>query len=241
VVAATWDTAVWVSAVWGTVGGDGEPPPSQYYLADASAGVGGSVNPSGTFSILIGATFASTASADPGYEFTQWLLGGAFYSSEATISINPNYVSAWYFTAEFTVTVPVEPPEPPVPPATSFSVNIGVAVGGTTDPTGVQTALTTASISVEATASTAYIFDFWYQDGADVGSTNPITITGVASQTITLLPVFRYVPPVNPPIIPQGTLVGTSTGYIERILDALETKEVPTIEDLFTVLERVAH
>jgi hypothetical protein len=241
VVAATWDTAVWSTAVWGTVEGGGEPPPAQYYIVNAQADTGGSINPNGAFNILVGETFTSTATADAGYTFNRWLSGGLFYSDTSTISINPNYVSAWYFTAEFTATAPVEPPQPPTPPATSFSVNIGVATGGVTVPTGVQTALTSASISVEAVASSAYVFDYWFQDGVDVGSTNPIAITGAASQTITLLPVFRYVPPVNPPIVPQGTLVGTSTGYIERILDALETKEVPTIEDLFTILEKVTH
>jgi hypothetical protein len=208
---------------------------------NAQANIGGSVNPFGEHWVLINSVFTSTASADVGYEFTQWNLAGVFYSFNPVLSINPNYVSSWYFEAQFTVTVPVEPPEPPVPPATSFSVNIGVATGGVTVPTGVQTALTSASISVEAFPSPANMFDFWYQDGAAAGSTNPIVVTGAASQTITLLPVFRYVPPVNPPIIPQGTLVGTATGCIERILDTLETKELPTIEDLFTVLERVTH
>jgi hypothetical protein len=241
VVAATWDTAVWSTAVWGTAEGGGEPPPAQYYLVNASAGAGGSINPYGTFNILVGATFTSAALADEGYTFTQWLLAGNPYSLNPVLSINPSYVSAWYFEAQFTVTVPVEPPPPPVPDPAYFSVNIGVAVGGTTSPTGVQTALTTATLSVTATASPTYTFDSWFKDGVDAGSTNPIALSGVASQTITLLPVFRYIPPTNPPIIPQGTLVGTSTGYIERILDTLETRELPTIEDLFTALEKVTH
>jgi hypothetical protein len=244
VVAATWDTAVWSTAVWGTAEGGGEPPPAQYYLVNASAGAGGSINPYGTFNILVGATFTSAALADEGYTFTQWLLAGNPYSLNPVLSINPSYVSAWYFEAQFTVTVPVEPPPPPppVPDPTYFSVNIGVAVGGTTSPTGVQNTLTTATLSVTATASPTYTFDSWFKNGAtDPETTNTIVLSGAASETITLLPVFRYVPPTNPPIIPTGTIVGTSTGYIERILDALEQKELPSIDDVFNVLEQVMH
>jgi hypothetical protein len=214
-----------------------EPPPPTYYNVSVAAGAGGSVVPSGSQSILSGSNFTATASASSGYVFVRWLKNSVAYSTDNSITLTITAATA--LDAEFSASAPEEPPAPPTPPASYFSVNIGVAVGGTTNPTGVQQVLTTSTLSVLAVPTANYQFDYWFKNGVASGSINPAVLSGVASETITLLPVFTYVPPQNPPVAPGGVDVVAGSGYLEAVLNDLEAVDVPSTEDIFVELEGV--
>jgi parallel beta-helix repeat protein len=72
----------------------------------------------------------------------------------------------------------------------SYTLTILSSTGGTTDPTpGVYTYAAGSNISVTAIPDTNYAFDHWELDGANIGVTNPITVTMDTNHT--LHAVFR--------------------------------------------------
>jgi hypothetical protein len=215
------------------------PPPAQHFHVSFSVGAGGSSDlAAGSYTLLVGQSFAATAYPLANY-VPVWTVPGYSPSSEYTFTLAGLADANYAVALTFTYVAPVEPPAPPTPPATSFSVNVGVAAGGTTNVIGVQNVLTTSSLSVTATPNTNYIFSYWLKDNVNAGSTNPIVVTGIASQTITLRPVFTYVPPQPSPVDPTpGTPVAIA-GPLDEVFTVLEAVNIPTIDDIFTQLERI--
>jgi hypothetical protein len=215
------------------------PPPAQHFHVSFSVGAGGSSDlAAGSYTLLVGQSFAATAYPLANY-VPVWTVPGYSPSSEYTFTLAGLADANYAVALTFTYVAPVEPPAPPTPPATSFSVNVGVATGGTTNVIGVQNVLTTSSLSVTATHAANYIFSYWLKDNVNAGSTNPIVVTGIASQTITLRPVFTYIPPQPSPVDPTpGTPVAIA-GPLDEVFTVLEAVNIPTIDDIFTQLERI--
>lgn len=92
----------------------------------------------------------------------------------------------------------------PLPPApTEYILTITPPLGGTTDPTPAQYKYAEGSLaSIRAIPQENYIFDHWNLDGANVGTTNPISFNMNTNHTLEAL--FTYLPPGPPPVAPPA-------------------------------------
>ena len=79
----------------------------------------------------------------------------------------------------------------------SYTLTINSTTGGTTDPVPSQYVVEEgATVPVSAIPQAGYMFNHWELDGANVGSTNPITVT--MDKAKVLHAVFVVIPPPPP-------------------------------------------
>jgi len=78
--------------------------------------------------------------------------------------------------------------------STTYDVTVQASIGGTTLPApGVYSVAMGQQFSVTATPITNYYFSHWTQNGVNIGSANPISIT--VNSNMTLSAVFTTTPP----------------------------------------------
>jgi hypothetical protein len=147
------------------------------------AGSGGSVDPSGSQTLVVGQTYHFTASPNTGFNFEYWDLAGANMGN-----INPIPVTAdssmdgQTLTAHFT--------------QQTVTLYVVAGSGGSVDPSGPQTLVVGQTYQFTATPDVDYLLDYWDLAGENKGATNPLPL--IATQSIdqqTLTANFSTAPP----------------------------------------------
>lgn len=156
-------------------------PTSWWMNVSSNPAWGGVTNPSGVQIVPDGSSLTVTASPNADYSFKNWVFDGAVVSSSTTIVIVPQPVgSSHNLTASFesiywSVTISSQP-----------------VAGGVTSPSGVQSVLTTSSLTVNASANVGYVFKNWVFDGAVISNSTIVVIPQEASgSTHTLIASFE--------------------------------------------------
>jgi hypothetical protein len=139
--------------------------------------------------------------------------------------------------AFYELTSKVSTTPPPVP--STFTVNIGTMLGGTTDPTGTQTILATSSLTVVATPDIIHTFVKWTMNGIDAETNPSITIIGTAGQVITLNPVFADIVIPPPTEDPKDKIIADLTAQVETLItsNTILTNTNKTLTDTITALQ----
>lgn len=141
-----------------------------------SATLGGTTNPApATYTYYGGATIAVAASPSLGYRFDHWVFDSVSVGSTNPLGVlmNGSHTLQAVFVETHTLT-------------------ISSSVGGTTNPApGTYTYDNPTDVDVQAIPNANYYFDHWVYDGANIGSTNPITIHVGSGHT--LYPVFSLI------------------------------------------------
>jgi hypothetical protein len=115
--------------------------------------------------------------------------------------VNPNLIA--YRKYGLKIPSDIVPPPPPV----TYLLDVWVALGGTTTPTGIESVLSGTIVKVTATAAEGYKFGGWQvQVGTEPvitypATVNPLILTVTAATTV--MPLFSLVP--VPPSCPAGT------------------------------------
>ena len=133
------------------------------YNVTVVVGDHGTATGGGTFQY--GQTCTVTATADIGYDFIGWYVGGSVVSTSATYS----------FTVEDDVTITAEFVE-------LFTVTVTYGTGGTA--TGGGTYRSGATCTVTATRENGYRFVDWTVGGTEVSADNPYSFTVTSDVTI---------------------------------------------------------
>ena len=158
-----------------------EVPVTEYTLTIATT-AGGSTSPTpGSYAYAQGSTATVTAIPNSGYLFDHWILDGTTRTENPIIVLmNGNHVLTAYFRT--------------LPP-TQYTLTLSTTTGGTTNPSpGTYPYNQGTTVTVTATASSGYRFNHWTLDGANTGSTNPISVLMNANHTLqavfTLIPTY---------------------------------------------------
>lgn len=163
------------------------------------AAVGGSTNPpAGAYPYNHGSTAQVSATASTGYRFSNWIVNGTNAGSVNPINITMN--------ADATVT--------PVFVQDTITVNVVAGANGAVSPSGLQTLVIGTAYSFAALPNTSYVFDHWDMSGANIGSTNPLSLTATADKngkTLTALFALYVPPPITLTIAVAPTGAGTTT------------------------------
>lgn len=159
-------------------------PPRQITMNIATSG-NGSVNLSiGQHTFNVGDRVTFTATPATNNAFSQWTLNGTIYTANpVTIQIT-DAMNGQTLTALFVLT----------------SINLSVISGanGSATPSGNMLLTIGQSYLFNATANVNYSFDHWDLGGANLGSTNPISILATADMNgKTLTALFTLIPPVQ--------------------------------------------
>jgi PKD repeat protein len=147
-------------------------PPTQRTLTILSGAGGTTVPPVGTQTYNNGASATITATANAGYNFTNWLLDGV------SVSGNP-------YTLVMNADHTIQPVFTPITP-NQYTLTITAAINGSTNPAqGSYQIAAGLGLQVFATSSAHYVFDHWELDGVNVGSANPLFVTMNSNHTLT--------------------------------------------------------
>jgi len=171
-------------------------PPVQITLNVATSG-NGTVNlANGPHTLNVGDTVTFTATPAANNKFVQWTLDGVIYTTNpANIQIT-SAMNGLTLTADF-----VE---------TAITLTVAAGPNGSVTPTGAALLTVAQQYLFEATPNSGYQLDHWDLSGANLGSTNPITITATVAMNLeTLTAIFTAIPPVqiklNLAVIGSGT------------------------------------
>jgi len=139
-----------------------------------ASGANGSVLPSGTYQLDIGASYQFVATPNSGYNFDHWMLGTTNYGTSSTLTITATAnMNAQTLTAIFSA----------IPQRTLI---VSASSNGSTNPTtGTYNYTLGSTIPILATPINGYKFDYWTLDGVNAGASNPIYVTMDANHTIT--------------------------------------------------------
>ena len=187
-------------------------PPSSNpttYTLTISASTGGTTSPSGTQSYSAGTSASVTATAGSGYILSYWLLDGtnAGSTNPIPITMSTNHALQAIFTSS-------------TPGTYQLTVSVNDASMGTTNPSPSTYSKSAGStVSVTAIASGSNSFDHWMLDGANVGNTNPCSVTMGTSHS--LVAVFSSGVNPNPPWDP---LAG-----VRQFLNSISVRETELI------------
>lgn len=166
-----------------------------------TAGANGSVSPSGTYQLAIGASYQFNATPNSGFNFDYWTLGGSTYGSSNPIVIivlagmNNQTLSA-VFAA--------------IPQRT---LTISASANGSTSPAaGTYNYILGSQAQVTAVSNSGFNFDHWVLNGINI-TTNPITIIMDANNTIqavfTVTTITLNITGTNCIVTPSGTQILT--------------------------------
>lgn len=179
-------------------------------VLSSNPAAGGSTSGSGAYNA--GTSVTVTATANPGYTFTNWTNNGTIASTSAsyTFPLNANTT----LVANFALI--------------TFSLNV-TAVNGTVLKTPDQANYNSgSSVVLTATAAVGYTFTSWGGDAS--GTTNPLTVVMNANKNITANFTASVVKPLYAPIYGAfgGTAGITNQGINTVINGALGTTAVAT-------------
>jgi uncharacterized repeat protein (TIGR02543 family) len=170
---------------------------TQYTLTTSvgSSG-GGTVSPSGTNWYNSGQSVQITATADPGYSFSNWSGNLSGSTNPTSITMNgPKSVVANFTQNQYTLTINISP------------ANSGSVLKNPNKSTYVYG----EQVSLTATANAGYAFSNW--SGGASGSSNPITITIDGSKTVTASFTAETISTPSVPTGPAGGVTGVSYTY----------------------------
>lgn len=165
---------------------------STQYTLTSSAGVGGSVSPSGQNVYNEGTVVDLTATPDPGFQFDGW-------AGDASGTLNPLPVT---IDADKTISATFSA----VP---QFTLTTNAGTGGSVSPSGTNNYNGGTVVAVTATPSTGYQFSGWTGDAT--GTANPLNVTVDANKTISAN--FTLIPPSSL-TAESGTVTVSTSGYV---------------------------
>ncbi|MFB3890190.1 MAG: beta strand repeat-containing protein [Candidatus Bathyarchaeia archaeon] len=150
---------------------------TQVYSLTISASTGGSTTPgAGTRIEPAGSVVQVSATASPGYAFTNWILDGvnAGNSTPISVTMNANHSLQAVFTQ-------------------GYNLAISSGIGGSTNPgTGTHLQPSGSVVQVAATSSPGYLFSYWLLDGVNAGSTNPISVSMNSAHSLQAVFIQMY-------------------------------------------------
>ena len=171
--------------------------PAVTYMLSASTTSGGTVIGGGTFNA--GATATLNANASSGYVFSGWNGDVNSTNNPLSITIDSNLSLVANFSPEISN------------PVFTYQVITGTSMGGVATGGGIYNS--GATITLEANATSGYVFSGW--DG-DVNSTlNPLSIIADSNKTVT--PVFVTVEAYTTSVKSEGYAQGYAQGKVSGI------------------------
>ncbi|HEY8600867.1 MAG TPA: S8 family serine peptidase [Thermomicrobiales bacterium] len=148
------------------------------FTLSTQANGGGTIGVSPTGGIYAAGTSVSlTATADPGYRFTGWLVDGNSRGINVplVLTMNANYRVA----ANFVLDGPASPD-----PSLIYPLALSATAGGTAAAVpGVGPYAPNTRVTLSATPASGYVFTGWTIDGVAAGLANPYTLTMTAARS----------------------------------------------------------
>ncbi|MGB8165907.1 MAG: hypothetical protein WCF18_00340, partial [Chthoniobacteraceae bacterium] len=169
------------------------------FAVATSATPAGSGTTTGDGSYSSGASATVTATANAGYVFTNWTVGGTQVSSSASytfpVTANKSLVANFIVAGQ----------------AKTVTTSASPVAGGTTSGGGIY--LTGDSVTVIATANPGYKFSKWKLNGSNItgGASYTFAITADSALVATFTPVYYVTASSNPPS--GGTTEVDSSSY----------------------------
>ena len=147
-----------------------ETIPVASHTITASAGIGGTITPSGNVTVADGGSQTFTIAANSGYQIKDVKVDGASVGAVSTYPFTG-------VTADHTIAAEFE-----VIPATTYTVTASAGANGSVSPTGAQTVGEHGNITFTATPASGYIVDAWKLDGATQSETGTsFTVSNVTA------------------------------------------------------------
>jgi hypothetical protein len=169
-----------------------------------------------------GTSVVVTALPDAGYRFSHWELDGTTrIENPVTIVMAMDYSLRAVFELA------------------TIILQVVSGENGSVSPSGSQTLTTGQSYQFAALPNVGYQLDHWDLAGANIGSTNPMSITAVASMDgLTLTVLFTNIPPAQITIQIAVTGNGTTTPavgtHIFNVGDSIQFTATPNNNSSFT-------
>ncbi|MCB9497669.1 MAG: hypothetical protein H6686_12355 [Fibrobacteria bacterium] len=188
------------------------PIPS--YTITASAGVGGTITPSGEITVIEGGSAAFEIAASSGYTILDVTVDGVSQGAVSTVSLT-NVVANHTVSASFS----------PIP---SYTITASAGVGGTITPSGEITVIEGGSASFEIAASSGYTILDVTVDGVSQGAVSTVSLTNVvANHTVSAIfsPIPSYT--ITAEAGPGGTI--SPSGEVRVIEGGSATFEVAAL------------
>jgi hypothetical protein len=135
-------------------------------IITASAGTGGTISPSGTVSVLYGASQTFTITPNTGYQIASVLVDGGSVGAVTTYTFT-NVTAAHTISATFALR--------------TFTITASAGTGGSISPTGAVSVLYGANQTFTITPNTGYQIASVLVDGASVGAVISYTFTNVTT------------------------------------------------------------
>jgi len=144
---------------------NGEPPPVVTYTITASAGTGGTIDPSGDIPVIEGADQTFTIIADDGYQISYVLVDGSSVGAVSSYTFN-NVTADHTINASFAA----------VP---TYTINSSAGDGGTINPFGEVVVNEGANQMFTIAASSGFQISDVLVDGSTVGAVSSYTFNNV--------------------------------------------------------------
>ncbi len=161
------------------------------YTITASAGVNGTISPSGTVNLNCGSNQTFTISPNTGYHVDSVIVDGTTQGALTSYAFN-NVTANHTITAKFAIN--------------TYTLTVNATNGSVTKNPNQSTYNYGTSVQLTATPATGYSFVNW--SGDLTGSTNPASITMNANKTVTAN--FALTAPTISSFTPSSGPVGTS-------------------------------
>jgi hypothetical protein len=180
------------------------PEANTYNLTITVIGSGSTSPAAGIHSYMNGTDVNITATPEPGYKFSYWMLDANEDGSAnpITVTMDSNHSLGAVFTK--------------IPPqVTRYDLTITVSGSGSTSPAaGVHSYEEGTGVSVTATPESGWVFINWMLDGSDAGGDNPVTVTMNGDQSLEAI----FSPEFVIPEVPFGTVIAVMTMLAALIL-----------------------
>ena len=148
-------------------------PPNQYTIS-ASAGTGGSINPSGSVIVTVGASQSFTIASSAGYHISDVSVDGVSLSPPVLTYTFTNVQTSHTISASFSLNTPNQ-----------YTISASAGTGGSISPSGSVLVNQGLNQAFTITANNGYIISAVLVDGTSQGAVSTYTFTNVqTSHTI---------------------------------------------------------
>ncbi len=163
----------------------------------------------GTYNVSVPASIVSGADT---YRFKQWEDGSTNPTRQISLNQNLSLLATYELT--------------------TVTLNIIAGANGVVNPSGYQTLNVGQTYSFNAIPDTGYLLDHWDLDGANIGSSNPLSLTATVDLNNKLLTaIFTSIPPVqinlNVNITGKGVTTPSSGTQIFNVGDIIQFSAIP--------------